>query len=588
MAKIEKMNIDYDDESIRAIVSTESTTSWWREVRLCLQSISNETYNSSDLRITIPWSGFLASLDSLTYITNKSSVSVVLSKLATSHLDRYKAAVISYEDALRIKPISYSIASKVEELGFKRLLTEKQVRNLTKITHLPAAASFSVPGAGKTTEALAFYTLKKNTHSKLLIISPKNAFAAWEEQIKECIKFPPEIIRLDGKASETRKILRLSPKVCIINYHKLASCLHLITDFLNQGSDNFIFVDESHRMKRGSAGEHGKAVLAISHLAHYKLILSGTPLPNSQEDIKPQLEFLYPELANSDDAIQLIQPLFVRTTKEELGLPKVDRKLRAVQLTSAQSEMYRLMAKELLDEYSASHRSLIRNLKRNSIRLLQLASNPALLLNQNVPNAELYQDILTSGYAPKIDYACRRARQLAKKGHKVIIWSMFVQNVELIATRLADLNAQYIHGGVDAGDDDDVETREGKIKKFHDDSDCMVLVANPAACSEGISLHKVCHHAIYIDRNFNAAQFLQSEDRIHRYGLMPDQSTNVEILYCENTIDEVVEKRLQTKFNLMNQALNDPGLVITYSDVDEDDPDDEDFKELMSQIQELL
>ena len=46
----------------------------------------------------------------------------------------------------------------------------------------------------------------------------------------------------------------------------------------------------------------------------------------------------------------------------------------------------------------------------------------------------------------------------------------------------------------------------------------MVLVANYASCAEGISLHHVCHNAIYIDRSFQADQYLQSIDRICRLG----------------------------------------------------------------------
>lgn len=42
---------------------------------------------------------------------------------------------------------------------------------------------------------------------------------------------------------------------------------------------------------------------------------------------------------------------------------------------------------------------------------------------------------------------------LPQRGEKVIIWSSFVQNVELIALRLSDLGAEFIHGGVDAGDE---------------------------------------------------------------------------------------------------------------------------------------
>ena len=90
----------------------------------------------------------------------------------------------------------------------------------------------------------------------------------------------------------------------------------------------------------------------------------------------------------------------------------------------------------------------------------------------------------------------------------------------------------------------------------------MVLVANPAACGEGISLHKVCHHAIYLDRNYNAAQYLQSEDRIHRLGLKKNQHTYVEIVCCKNSIDVSVHDRLRRKVARMADVLNDDGLNI--------------------------
>lgn len=170
--------------------------------------------------------------------------------------------------------------------------------------------------------------------------------------------------------------------------------------------------------------------------------------------------------------------------------------------------------------------------------------------------------LLSQNNGPKIEYACGRARQLAAEGKKVIIWSTFVENVELIATRLADLGADYIHGGVDAGDEEDNDTREWKIKEFHNNPNKWVLVANPAAASEGISLHKVCQNAIYIDRSFNAAQYLQSEDRIHRLGLQKHQTPCVEIVECANTIDQVVRKRLQDKVQRMSQALRDTSLNV--------------------------
>lgn len=140
-----------------------------------------------------------------------------------------------------------------------------------------------------------------------------------------------------------------------------------------------------------------------------------------------------------------------------------------------------------------------------------------------------------------------------------------------IALRLSDLGAEFIHGGVDAGDESDFDTREGKIKRFHTDDTCKVLVANPAACSEGISLHKVCQYAIYLDRSFNAAHYMQSEDRIHRLGLSPDAKPQIEFVECEDSIDQVVRTRLELKVKTMAQALEDSSLSVEISSVDYDE-----------------
>jgi SNF2 family DNA or RNA helicase len=141
-----------------------------------------------------------------------------------------------------------------------------------------------------------------------------------------------------------------------------------------------------------------------------------------------------------------------------------------------------------------------------------------------------------------------------------LIWSSFRANVEYIADQLADLGAFFIHGGVDAGDEDDDETREGRIRRFGCDDSVKVMVANPAAAAEGISLHHICHHAIYLDRTFNAAHYLQSEDRIHRFGLKPDEETHIEIVECLDTVDQTVRTRLDSKITAMRTVLDDPSL----------------------------
>jgi hypothetical protein len=111
----------------------------------------------------------------------------------------------------------------------------------------------------------------------------------------------------------------------------------------------------------------------------------------------------------------------------------------------------------------------LRTLGRSIIRLLRFTSNPALLsADFGAISGDLASAVLSEGDGPKLRYVLGRARSLARQGHKVLIWSSFLANIEYIADELADLGAFFIHGGVDAGDEDDDETREGRIKRFHD------------------------------------------------------------------------------------------------------------------------
>jgi hypothetical protein len=80
-------------------------------------------------------------------------------------------------------------------------------------------------------------------------------------------------------------------------------------------------------------------------------------------------------------------------------------------------------------------------------------------------------------------------------------------------------------------------------------------------------LHHVCHHAIYIDRTFHATEFMQSMDRIHRYGKDSDgniickiHDTVIEILSCENSVDDLIQRNLSRKMVNMYEWLNDPTL----------------------------
>ena len=267
----------------------------------------------------------------------------------------------------------------------------------------------------------------------------------------------------------------------------------------------------------------------------------------------------------------------MRTTKKELKLPPVERKFYKLCMSPAQLALYSIVRSEFLtrcEGIKSNGRIDLMSAKKSVIRLLQISSNPIMvvrsLTEEQFENYKfddlkiqgIFSSIVEEWDSPKIIKACEVARDLVSSGQKCVIWSSFKENVERIATLLKDLGATYIHGDVETGDDDDPNTREGRIKLFHQEDGYNVLVANPAACSEGISLHKVCHHAIYIDRSFNAAHYLQSVDRIHRYGLDNEIKSYIHILesvapITMGSIDFSVRRRLIDKLNIMSETLKD-------------------------------
>ncbi len=424
------------------------------------------------------------------------------------------------------------------------------------------------------------FFLREKHGERLLVVAPKNAFAAWDEQIETCMPHVAKsFLRLRGGVDKIRSILDGDPRFMLVTYQQLPTAREVVAAHISR-FDTHVFLDESHRIKGGLTRKAPQSILSMAHLPVGKLVMSGTPMPQAIDDLVPQLAFLYPEIpASAESAVELMRPIYVRTTKAELGLPPVTRRVISLPMSPVQRELYLLMRTEVHREAASAlsirSKQAFRTLGRSVARLLQFVSNPA-LLSSEIDNAHphLYRAVLAEGDGPKLAYVLRRTRQLVRDGSKVLIWSSFVQNVEYIAERLSDLGAVYIHGGVDAGDEDDDETREGKIKLFHDDSNVNVMVANPAAASEGISLHTVCHHAIYLDRTFNAAHYLQLEDRIHRLGLSPDQATYIEILECAESVDETVRERLVFKVGKMAEALSDSSLNIDPIPIDvSDDPE---------------
>ncbi|MEC5395983.1 C-terminal helicase domain-containing protein [Bergeyella sp. RCAD1439] len=138
---------------------------------------------------------------------------------------------------------------------------------------------------------------------------------------------------------------------------------------------------------------------------------------------------------------------------------------------------------------------------------------------------------------------------------KVIIWTIFIQNAKELQSYLNQngIKSKLLIGEIPQ------EEREETIKAFNNpfNNDFKVIIANPFSVAESISLHKGCHNAIYLERDYNCSNFIQSKDRIHRVGLDENQLTKYYYILSKDSIDEVINNRLRLKIERMEEIIND-------------------------------
>ena len=509
------------------------------------------------------------------------------------------------------------IDEKLKTIGFvKRQLRDFQRRDLSHLLALSNGANFSVPGAGKTTVTFALHMLTRRPDSHFIVVAPKAAFQAWMDIVDECMDDDaPDgggeaFTLLVGNEEENRTALHSGATRFIISYDMVIRQQGTLSAHFATTPTHLV-LDEAHRMKAGWQSQRGAFFLRTADDPVRRDILTGTPMPQAASDMESQLDFLWPghgyglEISHGKSPREVLGNLYVRTTKTELGLPPAERHFIDVGMDSGQFALYSIVRNEFIRDYS---KQISRGMgdaqflraRRSVMRLLQLSINPTLALsamaNDDVKvDSAIVDLVLDEGHSAKMRAVMDHAYALAKEGKKCVIWTIFTDTIHSFVSALADLNPVYIHGGVPSGLPDDPESREGRIRRFHEDAGCFVLVANPAAAGEGISLHTVCHNAIYADRSYVSTHYLQSIDRIHRLGLGPDEETHIHIYRSKappvvGSIDMSVSRRLVEKIRNMQQLLDDPDLhEIAFDEEEAADPLDYDIelKDIIDLIAEM-
>lgn len=528
-----------------------------------------------------------------------------------------------------------AVDAALDAAGWQRPLRPHQQEAVALAMTAVNTANFSVPGAGKTASTLAVAAthLHAGTIDLIVVVGPLACFDPWERETRTCLGSRVSTRRARGTRRDRHSIytrIRAS-SLLLVSYATAAADQAELLELFSRFKVMLV-IDESHRIKRFRGGLWATSVIELARASSVRQVLSGTPMPQSGKDLYSQLNAIWPDqqLTGTRDAFAglvdrdfsrvtaTVLPFVHRTPKAALGLPPYEVFEHSVPLHGIQAEVYQLIASRFRQSLADAEtwRDKLDALRRGRpIRLLQAAANPDLL---NGRDAFFAAPRVDNGSPTLMDrlatYPARETpaksvaaldiiRTIAANDGKVVCWSNFVSNLdhftELVKQTLG-LPAYQIDGRVPSGDDalhaqegpadspGETDTREQIIARFLDTPGPAVLVTNPASCSESISLHRTCWNAIYLDRTYDCALYLQSIDRIHRLGLPPQAHVQIHILTAEldggPTIDGLVAAALARKANMMQTLLEGAEMLPVGLSVDpatDAEGDDTDLAELL-------
>jgi len=330
-------------------------------------------------------------------------------------------------------------------------------------------------------------------------------------------------------------------------------------------------VDESTTIKTPSA-KRTKAIVDLGTKAHYRRILTGSPVTKSPLDLYTQCAFLHEDLLGFssfyafrnryahmidrnfggrrvqivgsyqrlDELADILNKFSYRVLKEDcLDLPEKIYIKREIELTDEQEKAYATMksaalasikgklatAPHVLTQMMRLHQITCGHLKTDEGDITELKSNR---LNE-------LMDVLEEVEG------------------KAIIWANYIYDIEHIVTEIKkkygdDSVVQY-YGAIAS------DQRQTNIEKFQDPkSNYRFFVGNPQTGGYGITL-TCANTVIYYSNGYDLEKRLQSEDRAHRIG--QKKSVTYVDLIAAKTIDEKIVKALRSKINIASTIMGE-------------------------------
>lgn len=440
------------------------------------------------------------------------------------------------------------------------------------------------PGTGKTLTQITKLRRLYNEEKKILptlILAPVIVLNNWKDEWLKFSKMPEErIIILSGPTKKRIKMVEAAKEkfggnfIAITNYEALTTRGGFF-ECLQDWGPVCIVADESHRIKNHTS-KRSKQTIKLGDKASHKFILTGTPILNSPMDIFAQFRFLdggrtfgrnfytfrniyfydknasmpkdryFPNWVVREDTYEEMNKKIYekcsRAVKSQcLDLPPLVTKTINVPMSPEQSKLYAAMERDFIAFLDESDATIVAQLAiTKTLRMRQILSG-------FVKTDE--EKIVYLKESPRIK-ALEELLEMIATNHKVLVWSVFVPEYELIRRVCEKLKLTYVeaHGGISN------KAKYEAVDKFNNDPDVRVFIGHPGSLGIGINL-VASSYSIYLSRSYSLEERDQSQARNYRGGSEQHESiTHIDIVAPE-TIDEVILQAIENKTNVAEAIL---------------------------------
>ena len=296
-----------------------------------------------------------------------------------------------------------------------------------------------------------------------------------------------------------------------------------------------------------------------------RIILTGTPLENSAEDLWSMFDFLHPGLLGSlnsfrekyseiaasaelkRELVRRIAPFMLRRRKADvcLELPPKQEQLLYCDMEEPQRELYQTLEKRANEQYKqfselvSGDRSITHiHLLASIMRMRQVCCAPELL-----PDGEG-----TGIASAKLELLNELLLETLDSGHKVLIFSQFTSMLSIIRGSLDEQKIEYEYL------DGSTHDRAERIERFNSDPEVRVFLLSLKAGGVGINLTSA-DTVIIFDPWWNPAVEDQAADRTHRIG--QTRSVNIIRLVVRDSIEERILALHERKRALFNDLVEE-------------------------------